>query len=94
MPNSRMRFNILCCSFIWASCHPSDSGPSQLLRLPMRCQGRWAGPVKKARISSSFNPIFNHTRSAIASLATVANGMFTPRSAIQSISFSQRSQSQ
>lgn len=47
IPSSRIRFNILCCSFICSFCQPSVSGPSQPFRFPIRCHGKCAGPVKK-----------------------------------------------
>lgn len=56
--------------------------------------GEMAEPVKDSRISSSFSPSFFHTRTAIPSVAVRASGMLIPCRAIQSISFSHRSQDQ
>ena len=94
IPSERILSSILCCSSIWLSCQESESGPSKELRFPILCHGRCAAPVKKASASSELRPSFIHTLLAMASLATLARGIFTPCRAIQSSSSDHLSQSQ
>lgn len=68
-------------------------GPPHFCIFPILHQARKAGPVIYSEMSACDNPIFVYTRLQISSWPVKAKGMLIPCKAIQSISFSHRSQS-
>lgn len=96
IPSSRMRCRIFCCSTRWLSIQPCGSGPSHCLMFPILFQGRSEGPAKKCSTSASLRPTAGEVYRDLnmCSCPTKASGVLILLSAIQSISASQRAQSQ